>query len=134
VRRFAGTMSLVKRALAVALVAGALVVPSAGTTTRSGLFGKVTRGPLTPVCRAETPCYGPAADVTLRFLRDGALVRQATTTKDGSYRVALSPGTYDVRLTPPPRTRVGRGLEPNDAHVTAGRWTRTDFSIDTGIR
>jgi hypothetical protein len=124
----------VKRALAVALVAGALVVPSAGTTTRSGLFGKVTRGPLTPVCRAETPCYGPAADVTLRFLRHGVVAGRATTAKDGSYRIALTPGMYDVRLTPPSRTRIGRGLEPNVAHVTAGRWTRTDFSIDTGIR
>jgi hypothetical protein len=124
----------VKRALAVALVAGALVVPSAGTTTRSGLFGKVTRGPLTPVCTAETPCYGPAADVTLRFLRDGALVRQTTTAKDGSYRVALSPGAYVVGLTLPVRARVGRGIEPTDVHVVAGRFKRTDFSIDTGIR
>ena len=122
-----------KRALAVALVAGALVVPSAGTTTRSGLYGKVTRGPLTPVCRAETPCYGPAADFTLRFLRNGVLVREATTAKDGSYRVALSPGTYTVRAARS-KTRVGRGLDPNDAQVIAGRWTRTDFSIDTGIR
>jgi hypothetical protein len=123
----------VKRALAVALVASALVVPSAGTTTRSGLYGKVTRGPLTPVCRAEVPCYGPAADVTLRFLRNGVVAREATTAKDGTYRVALSPGAYVVRVAPLSK-RAGRGLDPTDARVAAGRWTRTDFSIDTGIR
>ena len=122
-----------KRALAVALVAGALVVPSAGTTTRSGLFGKVTRGPLTPVCRAETPCYGPAAGVTLQFLRSSALAGKVTTAKDGSYRLPLAPGTYVVRVAQETK-RGGRGLEPVTVRVAAARWTRADFSIDTGIR
>jgi hypothetical protein len=111
-------------------LAAAELVRSA--TTRSGLYGKVTRGPLTPVCMVGTPCSGPAAGVTLRFLRNGALVARAVTAKDGSYRVGLSPATYAVRLTSTPK--VGRGLEPTSAHVAAGRWTRTDFSIDTGIR
>jgi hypothetical protein len=98
----------------------------------AGLYGKVTRGPLTPVCVAEKPCSGPAAGVTLRFMRNSAVVASAATAKDGSYRVVLQGGFYFVRTGSPPR--IGRGLRPSSVRVAAGTWMRQNFSIDTGIR
>ena len=85
-----------------------------------------------PVCVPEQPCDAPAKNITLVFARAGQVVRRATTNDQGRYRVRLSPGTYAVRLTD--RPAIGRGLEPVQAHVRAGRFVRVDFSIDTGIR
>jgi hypothetical protein len=119
------------RGVALIALVLALAAPAVGTTG-SGLYGKVARGPLTPICVAEKPCSGPAAGVTLRFLRSGTLVASVVTAKDGSYRVGLRPGTYAVRASRQPR--VGAGLRPSTARVTAGGWTRQNFSLDTGIR
>ena len=106
---------------------------SAGASTNpSGLWGEVKRGPVTPVCVAEQPCYTPAKGVTLVFLRSGVVVRRATTNDLGRYRVRLPAGTYSVRL--PQKPAIGRDLEPVQARVRAGRYARVDFSIDTGIR
>ena len=106
---------------------------SAGASTNpSGLWGEVKRGPVTPVCVAEQPCYAPAKGVTLVFLRGGVVVRRATTNDLGRYRVRLPAGTYSVRL--PQKPAIGRELEPVQARVRAGRYARVDFSIDTGIR
>jgi hypothetical protein len=82
---------------------------------------------------AEQPCDAPAANVRLLFVRDGAAVGRAVTNQDGRYRVRLPAGSYSVRraaATAP----VDRKLDPNRARVYAGRLTRVDFSIDTGIR
>jgi len=66
------------------------------TTIHSGLYGHVTRGPTSPTCVAEQPCSEPAAGAALRFLRNGQLVAQTRVKADGSYRIALLPGTYTV--------------------------------------
>jgi hypothetical protein len=109
----------------------AVVAPASGTTG-SGLYGKVTRGPVMPVCVAEKPCSGPAAGVKLEFLRNGSAVARAITAKDGTYRVALRAGVYLVRVVARPAT--GRGLRPSSARVQAHTWSRSNFSLDTGIR
>jgi hypothetical protein len=116
-----------------AALAAVVAVSSAGAaTSSSGLRGLVTRGPIVPVCTAEQPCYGPAKNVTLVFVRNGRVVRRATTSEQGRYRVALPVGLYAVRLQV--KQRIGRGLEPSRARVMANRFRRIDFSIDTGIR
>ena len=116
-----------------AVLAALVAVSSAGAaTSSSGLRGLVTRGPIVPVCTAEQPCDAPAKNLTLVFVRNGRVVRRATTNEQGRYRVALAPGLYAVRLQL--KQRVGRGLEPSRAHVFANRFRRFDFSIDTGIR
>ncbi len=116
---------------AVAVLLGpVLLSPVAGgaTTLHSGLYGKVTRGPITPVCVAEQPCSEPAAGATLRFLRDGHLVAQAHVKDDGTYRIALEPGAYTVAA------QSRRPLDPSTTRVRTGRFVRVDFAIDTGIR
>jgi hypothetical protein len=114
------TMSAVVTALVVAAAAPASV-------TKSGLYGTVTRGPITPVCTAEQPCSAPAAGVLLRFTRLG--VTTATRTKgDGTYRLSLAPGTYTVAAT------AGRRIEPNVVRIRSRHYSHVNLSIDTGIR
>jgi hypothetical protein len=118
---------------ALAALAAVVAASSAGaTTTPSGLRGLVTRGPIMPVCVAGQPCDAPAKNVTLVFSRYGRVVRRATTTDRGRYRVRLAPGLYAVRLAPKPS--IGRGLEPVRVRVVRAHFRRLDFSIDTGIR
>ena len=114
---------LVVLAASLALVAGA---GAHRTTLRSGLYGTVVRGPITPVCVAGVPCSAPAAGAVLVFTR-GAVIDRVTVASDGSYRLHLPAGTYAVRSG-------AKKLAPTLARVYAGRMARLDFSIDTGIR
>lgn len=115
---------------AVVLVSAVALLLTAGVqaaTPRGTLTGIVMRGPITPVCAIEQPCDEPAANVTLMFSRDDTVVGRAVTDAHGRYRLRLPGGAYGVRRT------KGK-VEPNRARVYAGRVTRVDFSIDTGIR
>jgi hypothetical protein len=114
----------------VSVVAAALVVaaPTAAATRTGGLAGHVTKGPLTPVCRVGVPCNGPAANVSMVFLRRGAQAGHTTTDHAGKYRLALAPGLYTVRFA------AGMRSSPTTARVPAGRFGHLNFSIDTGIR
>jgi hypothetical protein len=113
----------------VALIASlALLLPAAHATVRSGLYGTVLRGPVTPVCVAEVPCYRPAAGAVLIFSRSGEELARTRVRDDGSYRIAVRAGTYAVRAI------SRRPIDPSTVRVLAGRFRRVDFSIDTGIR
>ncbi len=102
----------------------------AALTLASGLFGTVSRGPTTPVCRVGVPCSKPAVGVRLEFVRGGRVVRSVVTGARGAYRVLLPPGTYALRVEP--RSPVG-GVKP--ATVTVGSaLRRVDVFVDTGIR
>jgi hypothetical protein len=121
------------RNLLVLLVAALTVSAGAASgATSSGLHGLVTRGPIRPVCMVDQPCDEPAANVQLVFLRNGVVVSRVRTSATGRYRLALSPGRYAVRL--PGKPGLGRIVKPQTARVLRGRYTRVDFSIDTGIR
>ena len=124
-------MKVVISALSLALV----IVAGAGAQTTalsSGLRGVVVRGPIAPVCVAEEPCTEPARNVTLLFSRNSRVVGRSVTDTAGRYRVRLPAGVYAVRR--PGSMGIGRGIEPNRARVYVGRFSRVDFSIDTGIR
>jgi hypothetical protein len=114
---------LVVIAASLALVA---VAGAQRTTLRSGLYGTVMRGPITPVCVAEAPCSAPAAGAVLVFTR-GTVVDHVTVASDGTYRLHLPAGLYVVRTGK-------QRLDPTVARVYVGRMARLDFSIDTGIR
>ncbi len=109
---------------AVCLLGGA----AQGSTIKSGLYGKVTRGPITPVCIAEQPCSAPVPGVMIVFSRSGRDVARTRTAPNGAYRMALTPGTYGVRIL------QARPVEPTTTLVPRGRFRHVDFSIDTGIR
>ena len=90
------------------------------------LWGSVTVGPTTPVCRVGAPCDGPARHVTLTFVRSGRSI-SARTDARGRYRVTLRTGSWAVRAS------VGMRVAPSAVRVRAGTH-RQNFAIDTGIR
>jgi hypothetical protein len=73
----------------------------------------------------------PAAGVVLAFSRGGIVRARVTTSADGTYRRALAPGTYVVRVVEP--TGAGR-LSPTSVRLVANQVRRVTFYLDTGIR
>lgn len=94
------------------------------------LHGVVMRGPTQPVCQVGRPCSAPAVGVELVFARAGHVAARVKTVKGGAYSVRLAPGSYTVRLQPPPS--IGTGLRPTTVRLRGA--ARVDFFIDTGIR
>ena len=119
--------------LVVALVLVVLVpIDVASETTQvSGLRGLVTLSPTRPVCLEDQPCSKPAAGVVLVFRSVGGSATRVTTRADGTYRVLLRPGRYEVVT---PRYRFGSGIRPQAVRVPRGRVAHLDFEIDTGIQ
>jgi hypothetical protein len=97
-------------------------------TLLSGLYGVVTRGPITPVCRVGTPCTAPYAGATLVFSRPG-VTRRVTTDGKGAYRIGLAPGRWSLRVQ-----NAHFGWKPTAAWVPTGRYAKLNVSVDTGIR
>jgi hypothetical protein len=84
------------------------------------------------VCRAGSPCDGPA-QVTLFFWKAGKQVARVRSTKaTGAYRIGLAPGSYMV--TTAEKVGINSNLRPRTAHVRRDRWDKLNFFIDTGIR
>ena len=114
------------------VIAVGLLVVAPAVASNPVLFGKVTKGPTTPICVEGEPCEAPAANVTLVFVRGGEVKARATTRADGSYRVRLAPGGYSARVSPPPR--IGTGLTPRQVRVADGHSSRINFHLDTGLQ
>jgi hypothetical protein len=114
-------------AVAVSLLASAV----SGGATGSGLYGTVRKGPIRPVCQVGVPCDAPVRG-TLVFSRGGDVVARVRPTLRGRYRVALTPGIYEVRAT----VKIGLSAQPRPraVHVRAGHWDEIDLFFDTGIR
>ena len=100
---------------------------SAPPAGKQGIGGAVRRGPITPVCSAETTCTEPAPSVPVVILQGDVVVAHVTTGPDGLYYVLAAPGAYVVRA-------VGRGLHARATRVQPNRFAEVDFMIDTGIR
>jgi len=117
-------------AAGIVVLALAAVPTSVGSGSSSGLEGKVSRGPVTPVCIATRPCQ-VAASVILAFSRHGAVVAQVRSAATGHYRIGLAPGVYSVK---PARREPLWRLFPQTVRVPFGSYRRVDFLVDTGIR
>ena len=117
-----------RAALALAAAAAALALP-ATASPRGGLYGTVTRGPVSPVCRVGVPCDEPAARATFLLIRKGTTIKVHTDAA-GKYRVRLAPGRYTVS-----KGNWGPGgIKPSSIVVPAAHFARVNFAIDTGIR
>ena len=117
-----------RAALALAAVAAALAAPAAGQT-RSGLYGTVTRGPTSPVCRVGVACDEPATNAVFLLIRKGTTTK-VRTDATGHYRVRLAPGRYTVG-----KGNWGPGgIKPSSVVVPSGHFARVNITIDTGIR
>jgi len=113
-----------------ALLALAAGVSASAETPGSGLNGVLRRGPVTPVCVAERPCYVPLPNATIVF-SGGASSKRVTTDRLGRYRVALAGGRYSVRAII--RGVVAR-VRPATVVVPTSHYARIGFLVDTGIR
>jgi hypothetical protein len=88
-----------------------------------------------PVSRVGDACRDRpmAARVTVVDPRSGATVATVTTGADGVFRVALAPGTYELR----PANLSGAALPrpmPVTVTVPPGRYVTANVRFDTGIR
>jgi hypothetical protein len=115
----------------VAALTAMLLTTAPAAATRGTLYGVVTKGPITPVCRAGQACDAPA-QVTLVFSSAGTDVARTRSSLSGRYRVTLAAGYYAVRTVE--RIGIDRNIRPRNVHVRAGHVDRLDFTIDTGIR
>ena len=115
----------------VGLAALLLVTGPSAAAPISGLRGVVKLNPSRPVCIEGQPCTAPAAGVVLRFSRNGRAVARTTTAANGTYRITLGRGAYIVSIVPERRLR---SITPRVVPVAAGRMTRVDFEIDTGLQ
>jgi hypothetical protein len=109
----------------------------------SGIYGRAYAGPLSPAERPGERTPAPPFTATL-VVRDtaGTELTRFFTQEDGSFRQALSPGTY--RLIPfAGRLPPGSSPEPHsfplpppprNVTVPQDTWVRVDFRFDTGIR
>jgi hypothetical protein len=115
-----------------AALALAVAAPARPTSSPTALHGFVTKGLLTPVCRSDTPCEGPAAGATLAFTHSDGRVFRVVTRPTGFYRLAIPAGSYAVSVK-------GQGLglaklAPKRARVVGRTDGRLDFYVDTGIQ
>jgi hypothetical protein len=94
----------------------------------SGLYGVVTRGPTTPVCRVDEPCTKPYGHSTLVFSRSG-VTRKVTTDAQGKYRLALPSGRWSLRVQD-----AHFGWRPSTVTVPSARYAKLNVFVDTGIR
>lgn len=119
---------------AVAAASGSL---AGATALETGLTGKVLRGPITPVCREDKPCYAPYRGVLL-FTKvvpagaEAAAPVRAQTQPDGDYRIALEPSRY--RVSTGRASRFGGFVKPAVVAVPSNGVRRVNLIVDTGIR
>ena len=124
---------------AVLVVALALVLsacgdgPGAGDGS-SGIRGTAHVGPQCPVEQAGSPCPDAPFDGEVRVSTpEGDEVATAPTGQDGSFEVALEPGSYvvDVVVENPGGPPFAK---PVTVEVQAGSFTEVDLAVDSGIR
>jgi hypothetical protein len=111
--------------------------PAAPSSTEAvgSLVGQVTRGPVVPVeVTGSGGVSPPAPDVRIHIADVSHSGNQSVVTdRDGMYQIMLPAGTYRVEV-------AGlRGMEftkdlPATVTITAGKQTRLDVHIDTGMR
>ena len=100
----------------------------------SGIEGIVTLGPTCPVQRRDSPCPDVAYQGTLRVVaKDGGVVATVKPNDDGTFRVAVDPGSYTVDAGPP-HSGGFPVAHPVDVTVVPHRFVHVTVQFDTGIR
>lgn len=130
---YGGMERALRRAVAPALVTIALACgdgPAAPTTT--GLVGLVVRGPVTPVCLPDPPCYAPFR-AHFTAWRDSFPVAGFESDTLGQFLVWLPPGRYTVRPGPDAPI-LDPELQSKTVDVTGSGLTHVRLDFDTGIR
>jgi hypothetical protein len=98
-----------------------------------GVEGRVTIGPMCPVVQQGTEC--PDAPYTAVLVVEderGREIARIESGADGSFQIALSPGTYQI--VPQPGDSGLPWAQPVPFTVVAGEWALVDIAYDSGIR
>jgi hypothetical protein len=103
-----------------------------GGEGESGIQGTVLLGPTCPVQTAERPCPDKpiAADLVVTDA-GGARVASGHSGKDGRFRIATPPGTYEVKATNLGGMQLSK---PVSVTVPTGRFIEVNVPVDSGIR
>ena len=111
-----------------------VVRPNQGGRGQAGIRGLVTLGPLCPVVRTDQPCPDEPYEATLLvFDASSHQVASVQSSADGTFSVALAPGTYRIAPQSPAGSPLPRAPEVNVV-VPTGAWVVVDVKYDTGIR
>lgn len=120
----------------VLLVGGLIALWACSSTSPSpttGLSGVVMRGPITPVCRVDTPCDAPFT-ATFSVQRSGRQIAQFRSDASGLFTVFLKPGDYTV-VPPPDAPIISPAMQSKQVSVAdSGTLTMVRLTFDTGIR
>ncbi|MEP6638888.1 MAG: hypothetical protein ABJC39_06010 [Chloroflexota bacterium] len=100
----------------------------------SGIEGITEADPQCPVVSANAPCPAqPISKTVVAHDPTGKEVARFTSAADGTFRVALSPGSYRLEeVVDPPGSPPN--LKPESVEVLAGKFTHVALIFDTGIR
>jgi hypothetical protein len=115
------------------LVLGACGRGSSGEAS-SGIEGRVTIGPTCPVERPDSPCPDAPFVATVRVMSGSDVAASGTSAKDGSFRIAVPPGTYSVEADPVSSGGIARGIPVSNVVVHPGAFTHVNVTFDSGIR
>jgi hypothetical protein len=110
----------------------AVVVAGCQDLPDGGIEGTATIGPTCPV-QQEPPdpdCDDRPFEGRLRIVRDGHEVKRFQPQADGSFRVAVAPGTYRIQDTADAYPYCDAG----PVTVVARSYARLDVACDSGIR
>ena len=99
----------------------------------SGIQGQALVGPACPgPVHIDTPCPDmPYAGYLMVLDQAGNTAAEIQTKEDGSFQLALPPGTY--RITTPPGKPLP-SLSPLEVKVEAGQYTTVQLHLDSGMR
>ncbi len=96
----------------------------------SGIEGKITYGPTSPVCRINEPCEKPYFGEVLIKSRDSlTLIMVFNTTENGDFKISLKPSTYLIE------TKQKFIITCNQYVIVKNNdYTNVSINCDTGIR
>lgn len=123
------------RVLAVALLClGVWLAGCSAPATDSGIEGTVWVGPTCPVERdpPDPECADRPLRTDLVVARGSKVAASFSSAQDGTFRVAVGPGDYEIRMTEGSTTPPTCPATP--VTVVAGQYTHMDVSCDSGIR
>ena len=109
--------------------AGSTPVPDAA----AGIEGVITMSPARPgPTLIDVPDSKPVTNADFIVQNEKGVVTTFTTDDQGKFRVSLPAGHYTVSMK---GKKIGiRGFGPVDVDVAAGKMTKVQWDIDTGLR
>lgn len=103
--------------------------------TTSGIYGKVTLGPLNPVVREgeENKNERPyQTTIAIKNKNGSHVIKHFSSDENGEFKVYLAPGTY--LLDPLSKNSMPPTGKPETVIVKSNEFTKINISYDTGIR